>query len=460
MRFPALSPLCLSFAALLAGTASSLPPAPPGSATSPAVAARLDLEVGRGLLVDRTGVIPLRRSAGPYVISGQGHLELAPGSRALLRWPGQASLELRGPASFAWRGEDGPSFFWSFTSLHEAELEIRTREARIDLPDAWRLRLQRGAYSLYALAGGGCHLEHRAGRPAQATWLGGEGLSPPPVAVGPGQSARLAGTPRVESAVDRTATARRWDASSWPWGDGAIPDLPGLITGRQPPWTTDRWPWGPPPAEVEPWKRWDWPWWGEEEPREAEPPETESREAETVEVPVEAGPDEAPPGEPSTPIEFVDPGRVAPHPAAPSPRRAALEPSRVAPDPEPPAPAPAEEAPVANDPAARPTEEPAAESAEPVPHDPDLWRGLPADQLEEHRHFRLQKSPDWTIEELPSGRQRIRLDRVTLEPAWFLGREVDYRLFPGAELVLERDGSVRFHTGWIRILDATPGRRL
>lgn len=409
-------------AALLAAVAAAAS-TPSGDLVGGGPAARLDLERGRALLVDGGGVTRLRHSDGTHVVHGQAHLELAPGARALVRWPGRASVALRGPASFAWGGGNAGGFRWTFTALQHAEVEIRTREARIELPDAWRLELARGAYSLEALPGGGSRLEHHAGRPARATWIGGAGVSPPPFAVSQGESVRLAGTPRVTSRADRTPGARRWNASSWPWGEGGIPDLPPELAENQPPWLADDWPWPPPPVDPEPWERWDWPW------RPVPAPEPL--------VPPELGPDST----------------VDPFPGAPwSPGGAESRAQVSEPLPAPVAP----QAPVASDGAEEIVTPPSPAGS--AAYDATLWRGLPEDQTEDHGPFRLQRSDDWVIEELPSGRLEIRLERETLEPAWFLGREVDYRVFPGAAIVLEPDGRVRFHRGWVRIVEATPGR--
>jgi len=411
-------------AALLAAAAA---PPLPGDPAGGGVA-RLDLERGRALLVDGAGVTPLRRSDGTLVVLGRAHLELAPGARALVRWPGQASVALRGPASFAWGAESGEGLRWDFSALQHAEVEIRTREARIELPDAWRLELARGAYTLEALPGGGSRLDHHAGRPARATWIGGVGVSPPPFAVSQGESVRLAGTPRVTTRADRTPGARRWDASSWPWGEGGIPDLPPGLAESQPPWPADDWPWQPPPADLAPWERWDWPW-------------------------------RVTPA-PSTPSELGGDGTVDPFPSPPWSPGETEPPAQVsAPLPvpfTPPAPA-ASDGTVGDE---IEEEEAPAAPPEPAPYDPALWRGLPEEQTEDHGTFRVQRSDDWVIEELPSGRTELRLERETLEPAWFLGREVDYRVFPGAALVLEPDGRVRFHRGWVRVVETPPGRGL
>jgi hypothetical protein len=394
--------------------------------------ARIDLERGRALLVDGVGVSALKSHAGPYLVAGNGHLELAPGARAVLRWPGRASLELDGPTSVSWRSPDeGGPFHWTFTALHSADLEIRGQGARIDLPDAWRVHLGRGAYSIYGLPGGGVELEHRAGEAAHALWVGGERAAPPPIPVAPGTSLRLAGVPSVVSAPDRTGTAPRWSATEWPWGDGGVPNFPDLTSACQSPWNTHRWPWGVEKMEIDPWEQWDWPWVLRTEVTElieAPPdPDEESKGERVAPAPltIEPGGEDLPPPEP------YGSGACSPVYGECEVLFSPLEPSN-----------PVE--PVGG----------AEESVGAAPASPDLrrWRGLTEEATEAHLGFRLQRNPGWSLEELPSGRLRVQLDRESPEPAWYFGPEFDYRVFPGSALTMEPDGSVRFHQGVVRIL--------
>ena len=448
-----LSTLCL---ALCLG----LPASPAGSTRTPegGLVARIELQRGRALLVKDSGVVPVRRHLGVQISPGPGHLELAPASRAVVRWSGMGSLTLSGPSSVSWQELPSGGLLWRFGALHGAQVEIRGGQARIELPDAWRVDLGRGAFSFRGLPGGGTELKNQAGTLLRATWIGEEGISPPPIVIGPGQSALLAGAPRLEVAVDPTAATPPWTQTRWPWGRGGIPDVPDLTGDSGQPWPTGPWPWGPESEAMAPWERWDWPW-------SAAPPESEPQPvlepAPVLEPTPEAG--TRPARRPEDPERDLLP--LVPPPASRGLR------DEVAPTtPEPPSAVRNTSAAEAAEPRLEsPPERIAEPNAEPPAELPPagevslstpspLWRGLPEERLEVHRVFRLERSEDWIWEGLPSGRLRVELDPHAKRPRWYLGQELDLRLFPGAAIVLEEDGSLRFHEGWVRILGAVEGR--
>ncbi|MCB9915413.1 MAG: hypothetical protein H6828_09725 [Planctomycetes bacterium] len=174
---------------LLVGLALAWPLAPHGpAAPEGALLTRIELERGRALFVDDTGVVPLERHAGPRSHTGPGHFELAPGSTAVVRWAGRGSVRVEGPTSLSWdelTAED--ELRLRFGTVAEADLELRRGGARVDLPGAWRLELGPGAVNLRSLPVGGVEFVHHAGVAARASWIGGPGVSAPRW-IGPGSA--------------------------------------------------------------------------------------------------------------------------------------------------------------------------------------------------------------------------------------------------------------------------------
>jgi len=586
---------------------------------------RLSVESGRALLVTDHGVSPITRTHGVPPVSGPGHLELAPGSRASLRWAGRCSIELRGPVSVAWQPPTGnEGLRLDFSALREADVEVRNGALRIGLPGAWRARLEEGAYSLYGLPAGGVELVHRAGREARATWVGGEGFAPPPVPIRAGDRARLQGQPDVQVRGDASSSAPEWGTSTWPWGSGGIPDQPDLALRQAPGWdATSPWPWtAEEEEEVEPWRRWDWPWQPPGEESEVEPashagdlePTTpdapggarspgdlegsapgfdaesstdrnaatgldptgaegadvdvdvdsggssETKPEETSEDIVVANPDAnaeangaadagvnarpntntedgspvaegdprslstarnaprgpslsrqapervvarqepAPWGDFEWPWETRDPvpsipGMAAAQPSAPTANRPADQHARdpLFGDPTPAEPAGGQTSDAPDRPASAAADTPGETTPEasglddegaaagetppePVPldlrwereEDPlpppsayyaDHWRGLPEGAIEFHPNHAIQVGPPYEFRTLKDGSRELWLPPTSTEPLWYFSPNLDLRLFPGASLVLEQDGSIRYHRGTVRLLTADPARR-
>lgn len=312
----------------------------------------MTVERGRALFVSDHGVVPVSRGRGCLVHEGAGQLELAPGSRARIAWPGRCSVDLVGPASLGWR-PDTPSeaLRLDLVAVRAAELEVRQGRVRADLPGAWRLDLGEGAYGLEELPSGGVQLEHQAGRVARATWVGGAGYAPPPAEVWPGERVRLTGAPSGATRADRGRAVPGWSTSGWPWGEAAPGDPDAPIAeepGSTPPGASaDRSavpPTGPalalspgaPAARIEvlggaaverprePWRRWDWPWRPE--------PDLAGQEAPTAHEPL---PDErrprpggAPPASPQV-TSPQPPSAGGPRDERPAPRTAADLPEAV-----------------------------------------------------------------------------------------------------------------------------------
>ena len=407
--------------------------------------ARISLQRGRALLVDEAGVAPLRRHEGLRPLEGAGHLELAPGGLANLSWPGLGSAQLSGPASVSWDlSGEGDQLRLSFGLLDRVDLELRRGSARLDLPGAWRLEAELGVFELRALPGGGVGVEQLAGRSCRASWVGGSGVSSPQW-IGPGERARLSGSREPVAQGPDGAGAPSWGTVTWPWGEGGVPGAPDLGSPGSQAWGDAAWPWGSVTQDSQPWERWDWPWCAEASGRlvapqlAGEPAATSSQDqAPTSAVRPEPYP---------APAEVQPLGAdeaVAPRVHAPQPSSHPLtQPSEARPF--------ELEAPTSDD-------QPTVEGPDPAAYDARDWRGLELEQLVEGTTGTRERSAAWVEEELAGGRRRISLPVDAGVPLWYFSDVYDYRLFPGAELLLDAQGAVLAHQGWVRIFHARPGR--
>lgn len=410
---------------LLAPLLLSLAPAP----VDPALRGRLELVQGRAILATDSGPRRLGRLSGAVLLAGPGHLELAAGSTAELAWPGLASLRLEGPGSLAWQSlTPQEPLLLELRSLASAELEVRRGPLRVDLPQDWRLGLHTGAYSLEALPGGATVLQHRAGRPARLTWVGGEGYAPPPATLRAGERARLAGGHAAPPASDPSASAGPWQLQDWPW---AAPER-GAPT----------------------WDAWAWPW---EEARTSRPGTVESDLLE----PQVAEPELVEPASSDAPLaELPRPSALEPaDPPSPGPPRA--EPWESWSWPWGPAEPVFESEPVTDSEQALHPEPAPPESFAPEPEqlpvpgsfDPALWRGLGEDELEQRDGYWIERNVHLRVDALPDG-ARVALSPAAPGPCWFFSEGLDVQLFAGASLLLDEDGGLRYHTGSLRIHSA------
>lgn len=489
------------------------------AAVASAQEVRLSVETGRGLLVTDHGVNPLTRGRRVPPIQGPGHFELAPGARANLSWAGRCSVELRGPASVAWQPSTGShGLRLDFGALREVDVEVRSGSVRVGLPGAWRAQLNEGAFSFYGLPAGGVELVHRAGRDVRATWVGGEGFAPPPIPIHAGDRARLQGEPSFPVRGDASASAPEWGASTWPWGEGGIPDQPDLAVRNAPGWSTGTdWPWPVEEEDLEPWQRWDWPWRSphahKETEHDAQAPEGQLPYEATPPIEVTgpwggyawpwetsatALPEDHPDRDPVTSVtqdaptddssaaqtdsadggtEAADAGATevgvdsSTHGAqreaeASGTSAGADKPLALVGDDAERA-VVVEEAPSALDevdsgrtdrshgwdtPGDDPLPPPSAFVAE-------HWRGLPEAGIEFHVSYAIQIGPPYEVRTLKDGGRELLLPSTSSEPLWYFSPNLDLRIFPGASLVLEKNGSIRYHRGTVRVLTADPARR-
>ncbi|MFT7667701.1 MAG: hypothetical protein ACI8X5_000384 [Planctomycetota bacterium] len=408
----------------------------------------LDLLTGRGILVDDSGIVPIDRRTGGTQIYGPGHLELAPGASAQLQVVGLGTLELWGPTSVSWQAvtTDG-ELRLNFGALYRAEILLRSSSARLELPGAWRVNLGVGAVSLRGLPGGGTELVNHAGGTASAAWIGALQHVASPTMIAQGHSRRLQGTGPAPTAPDRRSTpqARSWNESEWPWGAGPINGIPDMTSISTESWDASRWSLEGQEAEVEAWERWDWPWTG---------PPSESAELDVEEI-------EEHLNHPAKP-ESLSPLSQAPWKEWDWPFDEPKIDVEALPEEDTPAPEIATEAvpseylpKVRRDNSRRiSTKDSDFGFAEDVPkgHQAEYWRGLPGEKIMWSTNYALQRSSDLVIDSMIEGRRRISLAANATEPVWFFNSQLDMRIFPGGSLVVEADGSMRYHVGFVRTL--------
>ncbi|MFT7484994.1 MAG: hypothetical protein ACI9F9_000840, partial [Candidatus Paceibacteria bacterium] len=462
----------------------------------------LDVQSGRAMLVTNHGVQPISAQRGVTPFHGAGHLEVAPGSKASVRWQGAGSVSLVGPASVAWQAPEGSGTVrLEFSSIGTADIEVRSTPMRVDLPGAWRLQLNSGAYSVYCMGGGGVELVHRAGHPARASWIGGGRLAPPPVVVQAGERYLLKGAPEFIPRPDLTHAAPGWTDSVWPWGQGKIEGAPDIVLAGAPAWKQKQWPWGAEELDVEPWTHWDWPWSSAEsmqqdaaqvdqgmvpQPTPAEElhapssagaaPQTEPLDQRTPSTPdpiqgVSSTSAARTPRATGNSLSHVSTEQIRPTgPVTPALESGLLEdelpgttlaPNGIRPD----SPAKARtdapdlvanETPSLESPSTTQPPSVQDEASEPQasPWDTSIWRGLAEDQVENHGAFLIQRGTDLEMDRLDGGDLRFRMPSDADAPSWYFSQRLDVRIFPGGSLVTGSDGFLRYHRGTVRILSA------
>lgn len=159
MRFPLLAALaCAGLAA---------------SARAQGVEPELWIELRSGRASAHCGAQPTELRVGrAFAAPRAGRVELALGARALLSFPGQASLELVGPLALGWRSDAlaGPRLSLESGS-GELQLEVRSAALRVELPQGFLLTAERGSASLDLLPAGAARLEHVGGQPLRLASL-------------------------------------------------------------------------------------------------------------------------------------------------------------------------------------------------------------------------------------------------------------------------------------------------
>ena len=188
----------------------------------PTEPARLRVEAGRALVLGSDGLRTQLPGEGDRALLGPLQVEVPPGSRALLRWPGHASAEITGPAGLVWRPRTKTeSEHWALLGRGSFELEVRSGVVLAELAPGWHARLAAGAWRVEGLADDSTRLLHRAGAPLELAWRGPGRRLLPPTFVQPGEWLRLTATPAQPSPRDQSRSAPAWSQDTpvrWPFG--------------------------------------------------------------------------------------------------------------------------------------------------------------------------------------------------------------------------------------------------
>ena len=381
------------------------------------------ITAGRGVLVTASGPRELGRTAGRNPWRGNGHLELVAGSEAELVLRGRGQVRLLGPASLSWTQEaagDAPRL--DFESLRTAEVEVRQGTLPVDLPHHWRLALATGAYALERLPEGGTRLEHLSGRDSRIAWVGNAAYAPAPATIRPGDRADLfqGFEPPPASREERPAAA--WSGGPWPWGQGRIPSPPDLPPGPLAAWAAERWPWSPVDQPGRPWTVSAWRWGASLPARE---PGGSPGPLPGFTWPWESPQAPLQPPTPPAPLPGLSCTQTLSPPGPVAPRVSRSQPAGVDPG------------------------EGVGELSSPP--DPPVRRGLEAEQRVPHGAFSVEKNEHLSVERERDG-WRIALSPAAPGPAWVFNDQLDLQLFAGAVLLVDLEGSLRYHSGTVRIL--------
>lgn len=195
------------------------------------------VEEGRAWLVGRSEpAMGLREGQRVSAPAEGGHLEVRAGSRAVVRWPGRASLTLEGPAAVEWRpgraaadaNTGVPALPTSGLDLHlhdlrRAAFEGRRGEHRLFLGRDWVLPIQGQAVRVEQCSPEAVRVEHQAGPPLAMRWGTTTGWARPDLPLAAGESVVLGAGPPTRT--DHTAETARWEQGAWPWRIARPTDL-------------------------------------------------------------------------------------------------------------------------------------------------------------------------------------------------------------------------------------------
>jgi hypothetical protein len=195
------------------------------------------IEEGRAWLVSRSqSGASLRQGQRAFAPAEGGHLEIRAGSRAVVRWPGRASLSIEGPAAVEWRAGQDPERAEAATralpgggldihlhDLRRAAFEGRRGEHRLFLGRDWVVPVDGQALRVEQCSTEAVRVEHQAGAPLALRWGTTTGWARPDLRLRAGQSVALGAGPPTR--VDRTAETERWDRGAWPWRTERETDL-------------------------------------------------------------------------------------------------------------------------------------------------------------------------------------------------------------------------------------------
>lgn len=382
--------------------------APTGAAQVPP---RLRVDAGQALALGPDGVRRVFAGEGEAELADVHGLEVPPGSRASLRWPGRASVGLEGPAglSFAGTGEAGPTR-WSLWGRGAFELEVRRGRVRTELAPGWSAVLEGGAWRLVGLPDGSARIAHRAGAPLLLVWGGPRGALLPPVELRAGDELRLGPAAPTALRTETGRPTRAWaGVGSWPFGPSGGQALSGAVDPPRRGSSRQRGGVGVGRAAPGGEGPLAWPW-------ALAPQDPEG-------VPLERLSD------PAAPADSVAP------PAAGAPAGS----TRADPSP-----------------GVLPGGEPSEVPAPPSANDALPWRGLPSERLASAGSLRHEPSPFLRVETRSDGGAWLLLDPAAPRGVWVFAPRRDYRLAPGAAIRLDSAGELRARAGRVTALPAGP----
>lgn len=202
---------------------------PDGSAYGP----HIQVTRGRAVLaVGGESPLPIR-GGGSCQAPTNAYLEICAGSTARLDWLGQASLEVRGPATLDWSWvQEVGSTGGVEIQLHdwvEGSLEVRHGSFSIGLVDGWKVKTSQGVLTISSLPSELVELRLAAGPWAEVTWVGDGAIARPPFFLRAGQTARLR-APTLQT-NDGLRGAFLWQKKNWPWR--SMRPRPGILESRQ-----------------------------------------------------------------------------------------------------------------------------------------------------------------------------------------------------------------------------------
>ncbi len=382
---------------------------------------RLRVEYGQALALGPEGARRHFAGEGESLLLGVHELEVPPGARASVRWPGRASVGLEGPAGISFGpGAEAGTLRWTLRGGGAFELEVRRGGVSSELAPGWNAALGVGAWRLVGLPDGSARLLHRAGAPLHLDWTGRRGEVVPPIELRAGDELRLGpsapGGLRAEASRPRGA----WSGSgSWPFGaragpaPQAAPPAPLPAPVRPAPVR---------PAPVRPTPRgaiggpFAWPW---ADGARGTGTDTLERAAAEEGAGAELDAADRPPlGSPAAEVAPADPAAGV-LPPTPAPEHGA-----------------------------EPAEEPGA--------NPRPWRGLASEQLASWGPLRYEPSPFLRVEPRPGGGVWLLLDPAAPTDAWVFAPRRDYRLAPGAAVWLDGDGEQRARAGRVGAFEPGP----
>ncbi len=191
------------------------------NATTPGdLFARMEVRSGRAQVIQLSQAAQSVRQGESLSLDGKAHLEVPAGSEVRVSYPGLASLQVWGPASFDWQPSQpnqtgNTDITWNFFKVTWCDLEVRKGVHHLNLPGDWRAQVDGGSLRLRGLATGPLEMRLNAGRPVKVSWIGEANQARPPLTILPGSNIRLEQPTHVP--VDKSNQGSKWTDPAWPY---------------------------------------------------------------------------------------------------------------------------------------------------------------------------------------------------------------------------------------------------